>query len=145
MTRSQFIRNTMDTILDQLPDSKRMSTIPSRPATIPKGKLTAFPSSSSPNLSQAGATPTLSRSGSFLRVGQAVGMARNPSAHSLDHGGGRPSKESARTVNITERLSWSLFDEKVGPYGTMASLGSQTAWENQMECLLKVVIIFIPH
>jgi len=138
MTRQQFVRNTMDTILSQLPRSKRISTAPPRPQTsIPKGKLTAFPSASSPNLSHLVTTPNLSRSGSLLRVGQAVGMARNPSAQSLDHGAGRPSKESTRTA---ERLSWSLFDEKVGPYGVRASLGSHSAWETQMECVLKVLI-----
>jgi hypothetical protein len=68
-------------------------------------------------------------------VGQAVGMARNPSAQSLDHGAGRPNKESTTTA---ERLSWSIYDEKVGPYGSLASLGSHSAWETQMECVLKV-------
>lgn len=140
MTRTQFVRNTMGTILDQLPDTKRMSTVPARSAAVPKGKLTAFPSASSPNLSHAATSPNLSRSGSLLRVSQAVGMARNPSAQSLDHGAGRPSKDSTRTA---ERLSWSLFDEKVGPFGGMASLGSQSAWEAQMECLLKVTCSFV--
>ena len=37
-----------------------------------------------------------------------------------------------------ERLSWSLFEEKVGPFGGMAALGSHSAWEAQMECVLKV-------
>ena len=68
-------------------------------------------------------------------MGQAVGMARNPSAQSLDHGAGRPSKESTRTG---EKLSWSLYDDKVGPYGGRAALGSHSAWETQMECVLKV-------
>jgi hypothetical protein len=106
--------------------------------TIPKGKLTAFPSSSSPNLSHLVTSPNLSRSGSLLRIGQAVGMARNPSAQTLDHGVGRHSRDSGRTVATAERLSWSLFDDKIGPFGTMASLGSQSAWEGQMEGVLKV-------
>lgn len=126
----------MQTILSQLPSSKRVSTEPIR-SSLPKGKLTTFPSVSSPNLSHL-APPSINRSGSLLRVGQAVGMSRNPSAHSLDHGSPRVSRESARTVATTERLSWSLFDEKVGPFGGMASFGSQSAWEAQMECVLKV-------
>jgi len=136
MTRSQFVRNTTETILNQLPDHKRLSTAPARASTAPKGKLTSFPSASSPNLSHTATSPNLSRSGSLLRVGQATGMARNPSAQSLEHGAGRPSKDSTRTA---ERLSWSLFDEKVGPFGGMASLGSQSAWEAQLECFLKVL------
>ena len=68
---------------------------------------------------------------------QAVGMARNPSAHSLDHGNGRISKESIGTP--ADRLSWTLFDEKIGPFGGMAALGSQSAWEGQMENHLKVL------
>jgi hypothetical protein len=137
MTRQQFVRNTLDTILSQLPATKRMSTVPARPQTsVPKGKLTAFPSASSPNLSHLVTTPNLTRSGSLLRVGQAVGMVRNPSAQSLDHGTGRLSKES----NTAERSSWTLFDDKLGPFGGMASLGSQTAWESQMECVLKVIL-----
>jgi hypothetical protein len=58
-------------------------------------------------------------------------MARNPSAQSLDHGGGT-SREGRSPV------SWCLFDEKVGSYGGRAALGSQNAWESQMECFLKV-------
>ena len=65
-------------------------------------------------------------------------MARNPSAQSLDHGAGRPSRDSVRTMATAERLSWSLFEEKVGPFGGMAALGSHSAWEAQMECVLKV-------
>jgi hypothetical protein len=126
----------MQTILSQLPSSKRVSTEPLR-SSLPKGKLTTFPSVSSPNLSHL-APPNINRSGSLLRVGQAVGMSRNPSAHSLDHGSPRVSRESARTAATAERLSWSLFDEKVGPFGGMASFGSQSAWEAQMECVLKV-------
>ena len=129
MTRTQFVRNTMSTILSQLPQAKRISTARIRTQPPPKSKLTSFPSTSSPNLSHLVTTPNLTRSGSLLRVGQAVGMARNPSAQSLDHGAGR---------GTFERSSWNLFDEKVGPYGGMASLGSQSAWEAQMECFLKV-------
>ena len=138
MTRQQFIRNTMNTVVSQIPSSKRISTAPARSQSVPKGKLTSFPSSSSPNLSHLVTAPNLSRSGSLLRVQQAVGMARNPSAHSLDHSAGRASKETARTTATADRLSWSLFDEKVGPFGGMASLGSQSAWEAQMEYHLKV-------
>lgn len=65
-------------------------------------------------------------------------MARNPSAQSLDHGAGRPNRDSMRPVATAERLSWSLFEEKVGPFGGMAQLGSHSAWEAQMECVLKV-------
>jgi hypothetical protein len=65
-------------------------------------------------------------------------MARNPSAQSLDHGASRVSRDSTRTVATAGRLSWSLFDEKVGPFGGMASFGSQNAWEAQMEYVLKV-------
>jgi hypothetical protein len=43
-----------------------------------------------------------------------------------------------QTVATAERLSWSLFEEKVGPFGGMAQLGSHSAWEAQMECVLKV-------
>jgi hypothetical protein len=143
MTRTQFTRNTLATVHNQLPDSKRLSTVPSNSATVPKGKLTSFPSASSPNLSHAATTPNISRSGSLLRVGQAAGMARNPSAQSLDHGAGRPSKDSTRTANTSDRLSWSLFDEKIGPFGGMASLGSQSAWDAQMECLLKVCFFHV--
>jgi hypothetical protein len=142
MTRPQFVRNTLNTVLPQIPALKRISTGPQCPSspTIPKGKLTAFPSASSPNLSHLVTSPNLSRSGSLLRIGQAVGMARNPSAHSLDHGTGRASRDSGRTVATAERLSWTLFDDKVGPFGVMASLGSQSAWEAQMECVLKVFV-----
>lgn len=63
-------------------------------------------------------------------------MARNPSAHSLDHGNRQINKESSRTP--ADRLSWTLFDEKIGPFGDMAALGSQSAWEGQMENHLKV-------
>jgi hypothetical protein len=141
MTRQQFVRNTMSTILSQLPASKRVSVagVRSQPP-VPKGKLTSFPSASSPNLSHLVTGPNLSRSGSLLRVGQAVGMARNPSAQSLDHGAGWPSRDSTRTVATVERVSWSLFDEKTGPFGGMAALGSQSAWEAQMECFLKVPV-----
>jgi Sec7 domain len=135
MTRQQFVRNTMHTILSQLPSSKRISTDPIR-SSIPKGKLTTFPSVSSPNLSHL-AAPSINRSGSLLKVGQAVGMSRNPSTQSLDHGTSRVSRDSVRTAATAERLSWSLFDEKVGPFGGMASFGSQSAWEAQMECVLK--------
>jgi hypothetical protein len=139
MTRQQFVRNTMSTILSQLPSAKRVSTVPIQ-SQVPnnKGKLTTFPSASSPNLPHLVSTPNLSRSGSFLKVGQAVGMVRNSSAQSLDHGAPRPSRESAHTTGAAERSSWCLFDEKVGPFGGMASLGSQSAWEAQMECVLKV-------
>jgi hypothetical protein len=65
-------------------------------------------------------------------------MSRNPSTQSLDHGTSRVSRDSVRTAATAERLSWSLFDEKVGPFGGMASFGSQSAWEAQMECVLKV-------
>ena len=137
MTRQQFVRNTMSTILSQLPSNKRISTEPIR-SSAPKGKFTTFASASSPNLSHL-AAPTISRSGSILKIGQAVNMTRNPSTHSLDHGAaGRVSRDSARTAATAERLSWSLFDEKVGPFGGMASFGSQSAWEAQMECVLKV-------
>lgn len=140
MTRQQFVRNTMQTILSQLPSSKRISTEPIRPlSSFPKGKFTTFPSASSPNLSHLVA-PSVSRSGSLLKVGQGVGMARNPSAQSLDDGTGRGSRDSARTDASADRLSWSLFDDKVGPFGGMASFGSQSAWEAQMECVLKVSI-----
>lgn len=135
MTRQQFVRNTMDTILTQLPSNKRTTTEPVRPIQH-KAKLTTFPSASSPNLSHLVTSPNLSRSGSLLKITQAVGMARNSSAHSLDHGHGRISKESARTR--TDRLSWNLCDEKIGPFGGMAALGSQGAWEGQMENHLKV-------
>jgi hypothetical protein len=135
MTRQQFVRNTMSTILAQLPNSKRISTAPAKQTPLPKGKLTAFPSASSPNLSHSVTSPSLGRSNSLLRVGQAIGMARNPSAQSLDHRTGRMSKDSGRPG---DRMSWNLFDEKVGPFGGMASLGSQSAWEAQMEHVLKV-------
>jgi len=142
MTRSQFVRNTMSTILSQVPADKRHSIAPVRSQTsppAPKGKLTTFPSASSPNLAHLVTTPNLSRSGSLLKVSQAIGMARNPSAQSLDHGAGRPSRESTHAVATAERLSWSLFDDKVGPFAGMAALGSQSAWEAQMECVLKVL------
>lgn len=140
MTRSQFARNTMHTILSQLPSAKRVSTEPIRAlSSIPRGKFTTFPSTSSPNLSHL-AAPNVSRSGSLLKVGSAVSMARNPSAQSLDHGTSQLSRDSARTAATAERLSWSLFDEKVGPFGGIASLGSHSAWEAQMECVLKVLI-----
>jgi len=138
MTRSQFVRNTMATVLNQLPNPKRVSTAPPRLPSVPKGKLTQFPSASSPNLTHLTAPTNVSRSGSLLRVGQAAGMARNPSAHSLDHGVGRESRDSARTNGTVEKSSWSLYDDKIGPYGGMASLGSHSAWEAQMECHLKV-------
>src|SRR5579859_5018821 len=139
MNRTQFVRNTMNTILSQLPPSKRVSTAPARAHTpIPKGKLTSFPSASSPNLSHLVSSPNLSRSESLLRVNLTANMSRNPSAQSLDHRAGRPSKDSGRSVATAERLSWNLFDEKVGPFGGMASLGSQSAWEAQMESVLKV-------
>ena len=139
MTRSQFVRNTMATVLNQLPKPKRISTAPPRLPSAPKGKLTQFPSASSPNLSHLSPpTSNLSRSGSLLRVGQSVGMARNPSAQSLDHGVGRVSRDSTRTNGTVEKSSWSLHDDKIGPYGGMAALGSHSAWEAQMECHLKV-------
>src|SRR5271170_2023532 len=140
MTRQQFIKNTMNTVLSQLPSTKRISTAPvrSQPPILPKGKLTTFPSASSPNLSHLVTSPNVSRSGSLLKVHQATSMARNPSAQSLDHGAGRPSRDSMQTVATAERLSWSLFEEKVGPFGGMAALGSHSAWEAQMECVLKV-------
>lgn len=142
MTRHQFVRNTMSTILSQLPAEKRLSTVPIRTQTtpLPRGKLTTFPSTSSPNLSHSATASNLSRSGSLLKVSQAIGMARNGSAQSLDHGTGRPSRESSRTANQAERVSWSLFDDKVGPFGGMAAMGSHSAWEAQMECVLKVSI-----
>src|ERR1700738_5074336 len=142
MTRSQFVKNTMSTILSQLPALKRVSTGPKSSPSVPKGKLTAFPSASSPNLSHLVTSPNLSRSGSLLRIGQAGGMSKNPSAQSLDHGAGRASKDSGQTQTTTERLSWTLYDDKVGPFGTMASLGSQSAWEAQMEAALKVLVYF---
>lgn len=146
MTRQQFIRNTMSTILTQLPSAKRVSTAPIRSQhSINKGKFTTFPSASSPNLPHLVSAPNISRSGSLLKVGQAVGMVRNSSTQSLDHGPPRPSRESARTVGTAERSSWCLFDEKIGQFGGMASLGSQSAWENQMECVLKVTHSIYHH
>ena len=140
MTRQQFVRNTMSTILSQLPSAKRASTVPVQSqSSVPKGKFTNFPSVSSPNLTQLVSTSNLARSGSLLKVGQAIGMVRNPSAQSLDHGAGRPNRDTNITMATAERLSWTLFDEKVGPFAGMASLGSQSAWEAQMECVLKVV------
>jgi hypothetical protein len=141
MTRQQFVRNTMHTILTQRPSNKRVATEPVR-SPQQRGKLTTFPSASSPNLSHLVSSPNLARSGSLLKVSQAVGMARNPSAHSLENGNGRRSKESARTP--AERLSWSLFDEKIGPFGGMAALGSQSAWDGQMENHLKVCHFYNP-
>jgi len=126
----------MHTILTQLPSNKRISTEPIR-STHSKGKLTTFPSASSPNLSHLVTSPNLSRSGSLLKVNQSVGMSRNPSAHSLDPGHGRISKESTRVP--ADRLSWTLFDEKIGPFGGLAALGHQSAWEDQMENHLKVL------
>ena len=67
-------------------------------------------------------------------------MSKTGSAQTLDHEAGRPSPESGRTPPM-EKLSWSLFDEKAGPFGGMAALGSQSAWEAQMECVLKVLIL----
>ena len=129
----------MHTVLSQIPVTKRVSTAPVRSQPpLPKGKLTAFPSTSSPNLSHLVTSPNISRSGSLLKVQQATSMARNPSAQSLDHGAGRASRDSSRTVATAERLSWTLYDEKVGPFGGMAALGSESAWEAQMECVLKV-------
>ena len=137
MTRQQFVRNTMSTIVSQLHSNNHTSTEPVR-SSIKKGKLTNFSSASSPNLSYLIA-PTTSRSGSLLKVGQAVNLTRTPSTHSLDQSAvGRVSRDSARATATTERLPWSLFDEKVGPFGGMASFGSQSAWEAQMECVLKV-------
>src|SRR5271167_4849685 len=107
MTRQQFVRNTMHTILSTLPSSKRVSTEPIRfLSSVPKGKFTTFPSTSSPNLSHLSA-PNVSRSGSLLKVGSAVQMTRNPSTQSLDHGTGRVSRDSIRTIAAVERLSWS--------------------------------------
>jgi hypothetical protein len=143
MTRPQFVRNTMDTVLSQVPSTKRVATAPPRLQTsTPKGKLTTFPSASSPNLSHFVGPANVNRSGSVLKTGQGVAMARNLSAQTLDIPVGRPSRESARTVAAPERVSWSLFDDKVGPFGGMASLGSQSAWEAQMECVLKVLLLF---
>src|SRR5271163_1500125 len=72
MTRQQFVRNTMHTILSQLPNNKRVSTEPIRSQqSLPKGRLTTFPSASSPNLSHLVTSPNISRSGSLLKVGQA--------------------------------------------------------------------------
>jgi Sec7 domain len=138
MTRQQFVRNTMETIRCQIPVLKRGSTVPVSRPSIQKRKLTTFPSSSSPNL----ANPNLTRSGSLLKVTQGISMSKNPSAQTLDHEAGRPSRESGRTAPM-EKLSWSLFDDKAGPFGGMAGLGSQSAWEAQMECVLKVLLLSI--
>lgn len=72
----------------------------------------------------------------MLKLGQSVSMVRNASAQSLDHS--RSTRDLSRTVATTESLSWSLLDEKVGPHGQIAAFGSQSAWEAQMECALKV-------
>ncbi|ODQ56563.1 hypothetical protein SAICODRAFT_4742 [Saitoella complicata NRRL Y-17804] len=135
MNRTQFTKNTISAVRaqvkqDSMPRSQSSYSMRSSPGVTPgeesPGEQPKRPSLGRPASSYSSYTMPKSYStgnGSLANLAQ-------PSTPTRDS----PTRSAS---GLSVGKPWSLYDDRIGPYGAFAAGGSMRGWEMQLECLLK--------
>ncbi|BFZ59061.1 hypothetical protein YB2330_000063 [Saitoella coloradoensis] len=135
MNRAQFTKNTISAVRAQI---KQDSMLRSQSSYSMRSSPGVTPGEESP-----GGQP---KRPSLGRPASSYSSYTMPKSYSTGNGSlanlaqpSTPTRESpARSASaLSVGKPWSLYDDRIGPYGALAAGGSMRGWEMQLECLLK--------